>query len=83
MRGRGLTDSSAFNPTELAVIYKAFDEAWVTIAARYPPDPATIDQARVGLAKEILTAARFQCRDPVVMMSMAIQSLERARNGRN
>src|SRR5580693_6875864 len=49
MKARVLIESASLGPAELKAAYKAFDDAWATIADRYE-GPHAIEAARMQLA---------------------------------
>lgn len=56
MRARRIIDGAAFGPTVLRFVMQSFDEAWVAIARKFPPDE--YDEVRADLAMAVMNAAR-------------------------
>ena len=56
MKARDLIENSAFGPESLALIGKAFDDAWAQIAGNFS-DPAQREMVRLTMAEAILAAA--------------------------
>jgi hypothetical protein len=59
MKARQLIDgaSGAFDPEQMKVIGRAFDEAWSRIEAGVSPRKPEVEYTRVELAKAVLSAA--------------------------
>ena len=55
MRAKQLIDSACYGPEALKIIGQAFDEAWISIAPNFGNNPATIEAARLKLAKIVLS----------------------------
>jgi hypothetical protein len=58
MKARRLLEESSFDPKQLKVIYKAFDDAWEQIARGVSSNPNAIEAARMKLANYILALAK-------------------------
>ena len=58
MEARRLVENAQFNPTTLAVLSEAFDNAWSEIEAHFRGDTAATKHARMRLAYAILLVAR-------------------------
>ena len=74
MKARNLVRSAGFGPNTLKVVLQAFDEAWSLISAQYA-SPATIEEARLKLAKAIIAVSRQDSRDPGVLKRLALQMM--------
>jgi hypothetical protein len=55
MRARQLISDGSYGPEALKVVFKAFDDAWETIAGNFGEDPSEIEAARLKLANIILS----------------------------
>jgi hypothetical protein len=73
MKARKLIDGASYGPDALKAIGKAFDEAWLTIAGNY--DSASIEAARLMLARAILSVADEDSRDVEVLKRGASQAM--------
>jgi hypothetical protein len=58
MKARQLIEGASFDPTQLKVITKAFDDAWEQIAPTISANPRAVEAARLKLANVVLTLAR-------------------------
>ena len=63
MKARQLIDGASYGPDELKVIGQAFDEAWSAIEANFSDDVRIRENARVQLAKAVLSVAVEGIRD--------------------
>ena len=75
MKARNLLRRAGFGPDTLSVVFQAFDEAWSSISAQYI-SPATIEAARLKLAKAIIAVSRQDSRDPEVLKRLALQMMK-------
>jgi hypothetical protein len=75
MTARQLIDGASFGPEALKAIGKAFDQAWVQVAGNFGTDPATIEAARLRLAKAILSIADEESRDPAILRQAALERM--------
>jgi hypothetical protein len=75
MKAHNLIRRAAFGPDTLKVVFQAFDEAWSSISAQYT-SPATIEAARLKLAKAIIAVSRQDSRDPEVLKRLALQMMK-------
>jgi hypothetical protein len=76
MKARQLIDGASYGPDALKVIVKAFDEAWVMIAGNY--DSASVEAARLKLAKAVLSVAREDSRDVEALKQAALEAMARS-----
>ena len=56
-------------------MFQAFYEAWSLISAQYA-SPATVEEARLKLAKAIIAVSRQDSRDPEVLKRLALQLMK-------
>ena len=70
MNVRRLVEGSSFTSETLSVIFRAFDEAWASVAPQFADDP---QDARERLAHAVLLVAREDSRDPERLKSEALQ----------
>jgi hypothetical protein len=78
MKARRLIEGANFDPDTLAVIFKAFDAAWVEIAHHFGDLPRDIEGGRVHLAHAILSLAHADTKnaerlkhDALLVMAMS------------
>jgi len=72
MKARSIISSAAFGPETLNVLYRAFDEAWASVAGNFGDDPSVVDRARIRLANALLSVASEESRDPEVLKRAAL-----------
>ena len=58
MKARRLIESASFDPATLAVLCKAFDDAWAEIEEHFAGDDTATAHARMRLAYAVLIVAR-------------------------
>ena len=75
MKARQLIGNAAFGPDKLRVLFKAFDEAWDSIAATVGNDPLAIEAARLRLANTILVLAQKSNTDAEQIKDTALDIL--------
>jgi hypothetical protein len=75
MKARKLIDGASFGPDALKVIGKAFDDAWLEIAANFGTDPLQIETARLRLAEAVLSVAHEDSRHAEVLKRAALQRM--------
>jgi hypothetical protein len=75
MKARDLIRRAGFGPDTLKVVLQAFDEAWLSVSVQYT-SPATIEAARLKLAKAIIAVSRQDSRDPEVLKRLALQMMK-------
>jgi hypothetical protein len=73
MQSRQLLDSASYTPDVLKIVYEAFDDAWIAIAGNFGNDPATVEAARIRLAKIIMTFPPDKIRDAEQVKNSALQ----------
>ena len=75
MKARELIDSASFGPDALKAITRAFDEAWLQIAANFGDDPQDIERARYRLANAMLAVASDDSRDVDALRKAALEEM--------
>jgi hypothetical protein len=75
MKAQNLIRRAGFGPDTLKVVFQAFDEAWSSISAQYISS-ATIEAARLKLAKAIIAVSRQDSRDAEVLKRLALQMMK-------
>jgi hypothetical protein len=60
MQARSIIGSASFGPGTPKVLYRAFDEAWASIAGNLGEEPSVIDRAKVRLAHALLSRGLLQ-----------------------
>ena len=75
MKARNLVDSAAYGPETLKAMSQAFDEAWLTIAGNFGSDPQDIEDARLRLAKALLSVACEDSREVEALKKGALQAM--------
>jgi hypothetical protein len=73
MKARQLIDNASYGPDALKIVFRAFDEAWESIAANFGDDPAEIETARVRLANIILSFPFNEVRDAQQIKNSSLQ----------
>jgi hypothetical protein len=58
MKARQRIGSATFSPTELSVIFEAFDAAWHEVAGDVSSRASAVDAARLRLATIVLSLAK-------------------------
>jgi hypothetical protein len=77
MKARALiNDAASFGPEALKVIGRAFDEAWASIADRFPAG-APAQSARLRLATALLAIASDHSRNVAALKSAALEAMKR------
>ena len=71
MKARQLVEKGTFGPATLQVVYQAFDDAWMEIAANYGPDE--IEAARMRLANVLLSVTTDGMTDAETLKRLALQ----------
>jgi hypothetical protein len=72
MKARQLIGTASYGPDQLTVLFKAFDEAWSSIAANFL-NPLAIEAARLKLANIILSLPHNGSNDPEQIKSTALR----------
>ena len=73
MTARKLIDGAAYGPEALKALGQAFDEAWASIAGNFGDEPLDMEQARLKLAKALLSVASEDSRNVEVLKKAALQ----------
>jgi hypothetical protein len=63
MTARRLIQGASHDPETLKALSQAFDGAWATIAGKYGTAPADVENARLRLAKALLSFGSSVARD--------------------
>ena len=75
MKARQLIDCASYGPEELKVIEQAFDDAWAAIEGNFGDAPGTRENARIRLAKAVLSVAVEGVRDPEALRAGALEAM--------
>jgi hypothetical protein len=75
MKARQLIDGASYGPEELKVIEQAFDDAWAVIEGNFGDDPGTRENARLRLAKAVLSVAVEGVRDAEALRDGALEAM--------
>ena len=70
MKARQLIDCASYGPEELKVIEQAFDDAWAAIEGNFGDE-----NARIRLAKAVLSVAVEGVRDPEALRAGALEAM--------
>ena len=73
MKARQLIEGATHDPESLRVAFQAFDIAWDRIAPNYGDDQKTVEEARVKLAKIVLSIVNSENTDPARISSLALE----------
>lgn len=74
---RKLVERATYSPETMAVIFDAFDAAWVEIAVRFTTDdPEAFELARNRLATAILSVAKPDATDVSALKSEALAAFD-------
>ena len=76
MKARKLIEGASYEPAQLELIGRAFEEAWGAVAARYGRTPQIVDDARLRLAEAILQHAPTFWDDVEGLKKVALRELE-------
>jgi hypothetical protein len=80
MQLRQIGRPTSFGPTELRVIFRAFDDAWGAIAPKVGSDPIAVETARMSLAMIVLgVAANTGPAAPAALTALAVEVFCRKR----
>jgi hypothetical protein len=74
-KARHLIDGASFGPEALKAIGEAFDAAWAEISNNFGDDAEDVENARLRLAKAILTIANEDSRDVAVLKRAGLQRM--------
>jgi hypothetical protein len=58
MQARKLLENAVLGPEQLAVLYRAFDDAWEVIRPHYSSNPQSTEVGRLRLANAVLSTYR-------------------------
>jgi hypothetical protein len=75
MKARKLIADTVFDPDELKVIGKAFDDAWQQVAWEVTGRPMAVEAARLKLAEIVLSLAKTGTRDPALLTEEAVRRM--------
>jgi hypothetical protein len=75
VKARSLIDGASFGPDAVKAIGQAFDEAWKQISGNFGNDPTEIEEARLKLAKAVLSVADDDSRDVEALKQAALQRM--------
>jgi len=73
MKARQLIDGTSYGPDALKALGQAFDEAWASIAGNFGDEPLDMEQARLKLAKALLSVASEDSSNVEVLKKAALQ----------
>jgi hypothetical protein len=68
--------AASYDPDTLAVLTRAFNDAWIDIQAMVGAKPVTSDAIRSSLVKRIMEAANRGERDPRRLKLIALKAIE-------
>ena len=74
MRARRLLEGSVIDPQSLALLSKAFDEAWNSISHQYAT-ASEVEEARLELAQSVLAVASFHGDDIEALKRNALANM--------
>jgi hypothetical protein len=75
MKARRLIDGAAFGPETLKAVGEAFDQAWAQIAGNFGDSPTQVENARLRLAKAMLSIATEDSTDVAALKAGALQAM--------
>jgi hypothetical protein len=75
MKARQLIDGASYGPDELKIIEQAFDDVWAAIEGNFGDDPGIRENARIRLAKAVLSVAVEGVRDPEALKAGALEAM--------
>ena len=73
MKARQLIGGASYGPEELNAIEQAFDDAWVAVGGNFGDDPCIRENARIKLAKALLSVADEGVRNPEALKNGALE----------
>ena len=73
MKARQIIDGAAYGPETLKALTQAFDEAWSVIAGNF--SEGAIEEARLRLAKAMLSVAAEDSRDVEALRRGALEAM--------
>jgi hypothetical protein len=77
MDARQLIGGAAFAPSDLKVIFEAFDDAWNEVAADVSARASAVEAGRVSLATIVLRLAAIGPIERAVLKSAAVDAFRR------
>jgi hypothetical protein len=83
MKARQLIGRATYGPDTLKVLFKAFDDAWDSIAANFANDPPAIEIARLRLANIILSLPHNEIADAEQIKNASLQIMAIAYKSRS
>lgn len=83
MKARQLIGGATYGPDKLKVLFKAFDDAWDSIAANFGNDPPAIEIARLRLANIILSLPHNEIGDAEQIKNASLQIMAIAYKSRS
>ena len=75
MKARQVIDGASFGPDALKAIGLAFDQAWAEVDDNFGTDPRIVEDARLRLAKALLSIASDDSRDVEVLKQAALERI--------
>jgi hypothetical protein len=75
MKARKRIDGAAFGPDVVKALGQAFDEAWTEVAGNFGSDPRLVEDARLRLAKAVLSVASEHSADVAAIKNGALQAM--------
>ena len=76
MKARQLIGNASYDPKTLAILFKAFDDAWAHLAPRFSANALAIEAARLKLASIILSLGTADSTDAEQLKSAALRIME-------
>jgi hypothetical protein len=76
MQARKLLENAALGPEQLAVLYRAFDDAWEGIKPHYSSNPQSTEVGRLRLANAVLSAYRDGAAAADAIKERALRSMQ-------
>jgi len=78
MRARQIIDRSfpLYGPDTMKAVYRAFDEAWATIAPPVDADPQVVDETRIKLAEAVLAVTGHDSTNVDQIKRLALQIMD-------
>jgi hypothetical protein len=77
MKACKLLENASLGPHELAIVYKAFDDAWEAVKSNYASNATSAELGRLRVANAVLTACRHGATDPDALKVEALKLMER------
>jgi hypothetical protein len=72
MKARQLLAKAIYDPGELKIIGKAFDDAWEQVAPEVSSRPEAIEAARLKLAEIVISLTKNGTKDPQQLTDSAV-----------